>query len=72
MKTMNNAQVIKTMEKVALHGYLKKLVDSQLQKITLFRCFLQNGRANVSDPVKLILIKDLKEIISLNSGKIYN
>ncbi|MFC1571136.1 hypothetical protein ACFL31_01125 [Candidatus Margulisiibacteriota bacterium] len=72
MKAMDNAQIMKAMEKFALHGYLKTLIDSELDKITLFTIFPQTGSPNLSNPVHVAMIKDLKKITALNSGEINN
>ncbi len=65
---MDNAKAIEAMEKITLHKYLEKLINSQMHKITLFRSFPQTGAPNLSDPVYFMMIDDISKMVSLNSG----
>ncbi|MBN2058139.1 MAG: hypothetical protein JW782_05040 [Candidatus Saganbacteria bacterium] len=72
MNTMDNAKIIKAIEKFAFHKYLKKLVDADLSKVSLFSIFSQTGAPNLSDPHHFLMVNDLNKIISLNSGAFNN
>jgi len=72
MNTMNNAQVIKAIEKYTLHKYLEKLTHAPMHKLTLFKVFAHTGAPNLSDPAYLILVDDLQKIVDLNSGQYSN
>ncbi|MEE8637876.1 MAG: hypothetical protein V3T21_02410 [Candidatus Margulisiibacteriota bacterium] len=69
---MNNAKVIEAMEKFALQKYLKKLINSEMHKVTLFPIFSKTGAPNLSDPVYFVLIDDISKLVSLNSGSFLN
>jgi hypothetical protein len=72
MKTMDNAKVIKAMEKFALQNYLEKLATSEMQKITLFTALPYCGAPNLANPVYFVLVDNPSKFTSLNSGKYYN
>ncbi len=72
MKAMNNAKVIKAMEKQTLQKYLDRLVHSDLHKITLFGFFSQTGAPNLSDPQPVVLINNPEKLTTINSGAVFN
>lgn len=72
MNTMDNAKVIKTIEKYAFHKYLEELVKADLTKVTVFSIFSQTGAPNLSDPRHFLMVDDLNKIIGLNSGAYNN
>jgi hypothetical protein len=73
MNTMDNAKVIKAIEKFAFHNYLKKLADAAMHKVTLFTIFSQTGAPNLSDPVHYLIIDDLNTLAKeINSGQWQN
>ncbi len=72
MNTMDNAKAIETMEKITLHKYLEKLINSQMRKITLFPSFPQTGAPNLSEPVYFMMINDISKLAGLNSGAYKN
>lgn len=72
MNTMDNAKAIEAMEKITLHKYLEKLINSQMHKITLFRSFPQTGAPNLSEPVYFMIINDISMLVGLNSGACKN
>jgi hypothetical protein len=72
MNTMGNAKVIKAIEKFAFHKYVEKLVDAEIHKVTLFPIFPQTGAPNLSSAFHCLLVDDLKQIVSLNSGEFLN
>jgi len=69
---MDTTQLIKTIEKLSLQGYLEKLIHAPLRKVTLFTRFPITGAPNVSDPHHFVLVDDLSKIAGLNSGEFNN
>jgi|GEM_PF-1203841 hypothetical protein len=72
MNTMDNAKVMKTLEKQAFQNYLEKLSNADMHKVTLFTIFVQTGAPNLSDPAAFLIVDDLNKIIGLNSGSFLN
>ena len=72
MKAMNNAKVIKAMEKQTLQKYLDRLVHADLHKMTLFGFFSQTGTPNLSDPQPVVLINNPEKLTTINSGAVLN
>lgn len=72
MKSMDNAKVIKKIEKISFQKYLEKLIDAKMHKITLFASFPYTGAANLSDPQNFVMIDELKKIVGLNGGCFLN
>ncbi len=68
MKAMNNAKLMKAIEKMSLQKYLEKLIDAEMHKVTLFTRFPHTAAPNLSDPRRFIIIDDLSKVVALNSG----
>jgi hypothetical protein len=72
MNTMDNAKVIKAMEKFAMQNYLEKLASSEMRKVTLFPSLPHCGAPNLSNPVYFVMIDAPLKFTTLNSGKYLN
>lgn len=72
MNTMDNAKVIKAMEKFAMQNYLEKLAGSEMRKLTLFTVLPFTAAPNLSNPVYFVMIDKAAKFVSLNSGKYLN
>jgi len=72
MNTMDNAKVIKAMEKFAMQNYLEKLASSEMRKLTLFTILPHTAAPNLSNPVYFVIIDNASKFVSLNSGKHLN
>ena len=72
MNTMDNAKIIKAIEKYAIHVYLEKIVNAPMHKITLFTIFPQTGAPNLSNAVNYLMVDDVSKMASLNSGSYFN
>jgi hypothetical protein len=72
MNIMDNAKIIKTIEKYAIHVYLEKIVNTPMKKITLFTIFPHTGAPNLSDAVNYLMVEDLSKLASINSGSYLN
>jgi len=68
---MDQAKVLEAINKFVLGKYIENMITSETSLLTLFTVFPYTGAANISDPVKLIMIEDLKSVISFN-GANYN
>lgn len=72
MNTMDNAQVMETLEKYTLYNYFEKLVDAKMHKVVLFPVFPITAAANLSEPHHLMLIDNISCLASLNCGRTEN
>ena len=72
MNTMDNAKVMETLEKHAMHNYVEKLLGSKVSKLTLFSILPFTAAANLSDPRHFFMINDPAKMVTLNSGNYQN
>jgi hypothetical protein len=72
MNTRDNAKVMEKLEQTALFAYFEKLMETEMHRQVLFSIFPYTAAANLSDPHPLVMIDDLSQLASLNSGSFLN
>lgn len=68
---MDQAQVLEAINKFVLSKYIENMITAKTCLLTLYTVFPYSGAANISDPVKFIMIEDQKSVISF-IGANYN
>jgi len=64
MKELNNEKMLEMINKVVLIQYAEILKDIKSEEIKLFMPFPYTGAANISEPVKITIFKNLEKLLS--------